>query len=321
MVITVARHRVLAQQLQHALRINGGLDGLTHHAGGIVEAQIHVAGRFQRAAQFLAQAGRVQAVGAQLHQILPAGNVAAGGRNTAARVLDETAHHKVGTHLAGLLRLGELAVAVVHKDDDIRVGGTGGVGNLFDGVQIKGVALQVAAAALDMAHLGPGGLLCNQVVVRGEVSLEGSFVVFDAVVHQGTGALALAVQTDDALQRIVGAAGGGQQGVPCPQQAEQGHRQRMGAALELAAHQCILCAHHLGKDLFQLCAAGVPQAVAGGAQHIGGGHLGVRKGFQHFELVEIPDLLHVAEIRLAELHGLLVKGEDLGLEIKKVVEH
>ena len=46
----------------------------------------------------------------------------------------------------------------------------------------------------DMAHLGPGGLLCNQVVVRGEVSLEGSFVVLDAVVHQGTGALALAVQ-------------------------------------------------------------------------------------------------------------------------------
>ena len=139
----------------------------------------------------------------------------------------------------------------------------------------------------------------------------------DAVVHQGTGALALAVQTDDALQRIVGAAGGGQQGVPCPQQAEQGHRQRMGAALELAAHQCILCAHHLGKDLFQLCAAGVPQAVAGGAQHIGGGHLGVGKGLEHLELVEIADFLHMAEIGLAQLHGLFVQCQHFGFVIKK----
>ena len=172
-----------------------------------------------------------------------------------------------------------------------------------------------------MAHLGPGGLLCNQVVVRGEVSLEGSFVVFDAVVHQGTGALALAVQTDDALQRIVGAAGGGQQGVPCPQQTEQRHRQRVGAALELAAHQCILCAHDLRKNLLQLGAAGIPQAVAGGAQHIGGGHLGIGKGLEHLQLVEIPDFLHLAEVGLAQLHGLFVQRQHLGLIIKKVVQN
>ena len=41
-------------------------------------------------------------------------------------------------------------------------------------------------------------------------------------------------------------------GIPCPQQTEQCHRQRVGAALELAAHQRILCAHDLRKYLLQL---------------------------------------------------------------------
>ena len=172
-----------------------------------------------------------------------------------------------------------------------------------------------------MAHLCAGSFLGDQVVVRGEVGLEGGFVIVYTVVHQGAGALSLAVQTDDALQRIVGAAGCGQQGIPCPQQAEQRHRQRVGATLELAAHQRILCAHDLCKDLLQLGTAGIPQAVAGGAQHIGGGHLGIGKGLEHFQLVEIPDLLHLAEVGLAQLHGLFVQRQHLGLVIKKVVQN
>jgi len=163
--------------------------------------------------------------------------------------------------------------------------------------------------------------LGDQVIIRGEVGFQRSFIVPDAVIHQGAGAPALAVQTDHTFQRIVGTAGGSQQGVPCPQQAEQRHSQRVGAALELAAHEGILCAHHLGKNLLQLCAAGIPQAVAGGAQHIGGGHLGIRKGFQHFELVKIADLLHMAEVGLAQLHSLFVQRQNFGFVIEKVVQH
>ena len=92
----------------------------------------------------------------------------------------------------------------------------------------------------------------------------------------------------------------------------------MGAALELAADEGILGPHHFCKDLFQLGAAGIPQAVTGGAQHIGGGHLGVRKGFQHLELVEVADLLHVPEIGLAEFHGLFIQSQGFGFEIKKM---
>ena len=319
MILAVARDGLFAHQFQQALGVDGCFDGLADHAGGIVEAQIHVAGRFQRAAQLLAQARCVQAVSAQLHQVFPACNVAAGGGNAAAGILDQAAHHKVGSHLAGLLRLGKLTIAVIHKDDDLRIRRAGGIGDLFDGIQVKRRALQITAAALDMAYFGPRGLFCNEVVVRGKIGLEGRFVVLHAVIHQRAGAFAFAVQADHALQRIVGAAGSGQQGVPRVQQAEQCHGQRMGAALELAAHQSVLGPHHLSKDLFQLGAAGIPQAVSGGAQHIGGGHLGVGKGFQHLELVIVPDLLHVAEIGPAKLHGFFIQRQDFGFVIEKVV--
>ena len=170
-------------------------------------------------------------------------------------------------------------------------------------------------------RLSPRGFLGNQLIIRGKIGLEGSFVVLYAVVHQGAGALALAIQTNDTLQRIVGTAGGGQQGIPCPQQTKQGHGQSMGAALELAAHKGVFRAHHLGKDLLEFGAAGIPQAIARGAKHIGRRHLGITKSLEHLELVEIPDLLHVAEIGLAELHGLFVQGEHLGFIIKEMVQH
>ena len=321
MILAVARDGLFPHQLQQTLGVDGGLDGLADDAGCIVKAQIHVARGVQCTAQILAEAGGVQPVGAQLHEVAAARDVAAGGGNAAAGVLDEAADHEVGPCLTGFLRLGELAVAVIHEDDDLRVGGAGGIGDLPDGVEVKGIPLQIAAAALDVADLGPRCLLGDQVIIRGEVGLEGGFVVLVAVVHQGAGALALAVQPDDAFQRIVGAAGGSQQGVSCPQQTEQRHGQRMRAALELAADEGILRPHHLGKDLLQLGAAGIPQAVAGGAQHIGGGHLGIGKGLEHFQLVEIPDLLHLAEIGLAQLHGLFVQRQHLGLIIKKVVQN
>ena len=141
MILAVARNGLFAQQLQHTLGVDGGLDGLAHHAGGVVEAQIHIPGGLQRAAQLLAKAGGIQAVSTQFHQIPASYDVAAGGCNAAAGVLDQAAHCDIRAHLTGLLCLGELAVAVIHKDDDLRVCGAGGIRNFADSSQIKGVAL------------------------------------------------------------------------------------------------------------------------------------------------------------------------------------
>src|SRR5699024_5314709 len=98
------------------------------HAGGVVEAHVHLPGSVQGAAQLFAQAGGVETVGTLFHQVPAARNIAAGGGDAAAGVLDEAAGDQVGAHLAGFLGLGELTVAVVHKDNDVRVGGAGRLG-------------------------------------------------------------------------------------------------------------------------------------------------------------------------------------------------
>ena len=172
-----------------------------------------------------------------------------------------------------------------------------------------------------MADLGSRSLAGDQRIVRGHIRQQRCLIVQDAIIHQSAGALALAIQTNDPLQGIVGTAGGGQQRVTRTQQAEQRHCQGVGAAHELTAHQRILTAHHLRKDLFQLGTARIPQAIPGSTQHICGGHLGIGKGPQHLELVIVPDLLCMAEIGLAQLHGLLVQGQHLGFKIKKLVQH
>ncbi len=52
--------------------------------------------------------------------------------------LEEKGYNPVNQLVGYIL---ELAVAVIHKDDDLRVCGAGGIGNFADGSQIKGVAL------------------------------------------------------------------------------------------------------------------------------------------------------------------------------------
>ncbi len=71
---------------------------------------------------------------------------------------DEAARHNVSAEGGRLRRLGELTIAVVHKDDCVGVGLAGDVGYLLNRRQVKGIALGVAAAALDMHHRGGLGL-------------------------------------------------------------------------------------------------------------------------------------------------------------------
>ena len=113
-----------------------------------------------------------------------------------------------------------------------------------------------------MYHRGGPGLLGDQVIVGGKVRQQRALVVVHAKLPQRTAALARVSDADDAFQRVIRAARGGQQGVAGAQQTEQRDGQRVGAAHELRAHQCGLGPHAAGKDLLQLVAAVVPDAVA-----------------------------------------------------------
>ena len=320
-VLGVAGYRVHPRQLQQALGVDGGFQRLADHPGGIVEAQEGVPQAVLGAAQIGADARRGEAVAALFHQVGPARNVAAGGGDAAAGVLDEAAGDQVRPHRQRFPGLGELAVAVVHEDDCLGVGLAGHLRHLADGFQIKGVALGVATAALDVHHRGGLGLPGDQVVIRHLVGQQRAFVVLHAVFPQRAAALAGLPDADDPLQRVVGAAGGRQQRVAGAQQAEQCHRQRVGAAHELGPHQSGLGAHAAGKHLLQLVAAVIPDAVAAGTPEMPRLHAAVGEGFQHLELVVVPDFLHVGELLLAEFQCLAVQRQHLRLEIVKLFDH
>ena len=165
------------------------------------------------------------------------------------------------------------------------------------------------------------GFFSNQRIVRGVVGQKRALVVVDAVLPQGAAALACFANADDTLQRIVGAAGGGQQGVAGAQQTKQGDRQGVGAAHELRAHEGSLGAHAAGEDLLQLITAVVPDAVAAGAPEVPGLDTAIGEGTQHFQLVVVADLLHMGKLRTAEVEGLAVQRQHFGAQVVKLFDH
>ena len=317
----VARHGVYAHQLQQALGVDSGFQGLAHHAGGVVEPQEGVAQAVLCAAQIAADTGCGKAVAAFFHQVTAARNVAARGGDAAAGVLDKAAGHQVSAHSQRLADLGEFAVAVVHEDDRLVVDAAHRLHNFFNRSQIKRIALGVAAAALDMHHRGGFCLFGNVGVVGGKVRQQRALVVVYTILPQGAAALARLADADHALQRVVGAACGGQQGVARAQQAEQCHRQRVGAAHKLRAHQRRLGSHAAGKDLLQLIAAVVPDAVAAAAPEMAGLDAAIGEGAQHFKLVEIPDLLDMGKLLAAKGQRLLVQRQNFGFQVVELFDH
>ena len=320
-VSRIARYRVDARQFQQALGINRGFQRLADNTGRVVEAQEGIPQAVLGAAQVAADAGSREAVAALFHQIAAARNVAAGGGDAAAGVLDETACHDVRTEGYRLGGLGELAVAVVHKDHSVGVSPAGGVGHLLNRRQAKGVALGVAAAALNVHHCRGLGLLGNQVIVGRKVRQQRALVVVYAELPQRTAALARITDADDAFQRVIGAAGGGQQGIAGAQQAKQRHGQRVCAAHKLWAHEGGLGPHAAGKDLFQLVAAVVPHAITAGPPEMPRLDAAVGEGTQHFQLVVVANLLHMGKLRTAEVKGFAVQRQHFGAQVIKLFDH
>ena len=156
----------------------------------------------------------------------------------------------------------------------------------------------------------------NQVVIRLVVRRQGGLVVLHAIIGQRAKALARPVNADDAFQRIVGAAGGGQQGIAGAQQAKQGHGEGVGAAQKMAAAEGILGAHQVGKHPVQLFAARVVVSIAGAAHQLGGAHLIVGKGAQHPPLVFIADRLHLGKLRRTQFQCFFIQLQHLGLQVK-----
>lgn len=168
-VIRITRNRVCPDHLKQTLGVDCSLERLTNNAGRIIEAEEGIPQAVLGAAEIRPDAGGGEAVAALFHKIGPACDIAAGWGDAAAGVLDEAAGDQVGPGREGFTLLGELAVAVVNKDHGVGVGGADNPGDFFNRGQVEGVALGVATAALDVDDGRGAGLLCNDVVIRGEI--------------------------------------------------------------------------------------------------------------------------------------------------------
>ncbi len=100
---------------------DGALQSAGHHRGGEEQTLVQSGHQSQVGAHLLAQARGGEPVGAPVHALLGAADIAADGGKSAAGVLDEAAHHHVGAQVRGLDGLHELAVAVVHHDLHVRL--------------------------------------------------------------------------------------------------------------------------------------------------------------------------------------------------------
>ena len=224
-------HALAAAQLHGLDNVVAGLGGGGHHA----EAQLFIAGGGKHRTLYgggrhgggqeksliqLGQQAKIgadlppktrggQAAGAAVDEISPAADVAAGGGQTAAGVFDETAHDHVRTHVGRLPQLGELAVAVVHHADHVRLAPLAEGDELADLVHGEAGAGGVALGALDGNELGlgaDGG--ADAVVVEAAVRQQIHLPVGDAVLFERAGG---GTDTDDLLQRVIGAAHRAQQ--------------------------------------------------------------------------------------------------------------
>ena len=287
---------------EHRALDGGGGDG-----GGQEEALIQLGQQTQIGADLPTQAGGGQAAGTAVDEVGPAADVAAGGGQTAAGVLDKATHDHVRAYVGRLPQLGELAVAVVHHADDVRLALLAEGDELADLLHGEAGAGGVALGALDGDQLGllvDGG--ADTVVVKGTAGQQIHLPVGDAVLPEGAGGGA---DADDLLQRVVGAAHGTEQLIAGQQVGAQRQCQRVGAAGDLGTHQRRLGAEAVGVDPLQIVAALVVVAVAGGEIEVIGGQPVFLHGGDDLHLVGLGNGVDLGEALRQTGENLLAEGE------------
>ena len=272
---------------------NGALQGPGHHCGGQEQSLVQCGHQPQVGAHLLPKARGGEPVGAPVHALLRAADVAADGGKAPAGVLDEAAHHHVGSQVRGLHGLHELAVAVVHHDLHIRLDPLAEGDQLPDLCHREGGPGGIALGPLDGDELGPVvDLLPDGVVVERSIRFQVRLGIGDAVLRQGAGR---GPNADDLLQRVIGGPHRGQQLVPRQQVGREGHRQGVGAAGDLGPHQGRLRVEHVGVHPLQVVPAVVVVAVAGGGGKVGGVHPVFLHSVEHLALVVLRRLVDGVE--------------------------
>ena len=195
------RYDVVAELLVSGCHEDGALHRRCDHRRRKEEALVQSGVHRQGRADVLAEARRAEPVETPVHAGPRARNIPAGGRNAAARVLDERPDDHVRTHIGGFDSLGEFSIAVVDHDEDVRF-------QLFDKLDEFADLLDrerrphlVALGPLDgdefrlLVDRGP-----DAVPVEGPVVQKVDLSVRDAVLGERAGGLP---DADDLFERVI----------------------------------------------------------------------------------------------------------------------
>ena len=237
--LLAVRKHVESQGLIEIRSQDRALEGGRCHGRSHEEALIEGRKHIQRGADFFAKAGGRQPYGRVLDTLVGTGDIAADRRKSAARILDQGADDHICADVGGLLPLYKFAVAVVDHADHVRtlaLDRGDGLPNLGDA---QCAAVLIALGTLDRHQMDCGIFkrLTDAVKVKCAVGQEVHLLVADAVLGKGSPG---GTDSDHFLQRIVGSAGSGKKDLSGAQIAHEGQGQRMGAACDLRAHQCVL---------------------------------------------------------------------------------
>ena len=239
----------------------------------------------QRAADLPPSAGGSQPVGAQLHQVMAASDIAACGGNTAAWVLDQGAGDNIRAHRQRLFPLYKLSITVVHHDN-----GVGGLalGDLHNGGNVlhpEGRPQAIATGTLDVNHpVLRSDTLLHGLQIRGAIGTQGKLFILDTELFQAA-RLFPALHADDPLDSVIRGAGDAQHFIPGTQHPKQGHGQGMGTTDEIVAHQGVFRPKGIGVHFVQHIPATISIAIACAADKVALADTGPGESRQHFLLV------------------------------------
>ena len=302
------RHNTVAELLIDVGGKNRTLERTGNDRRRKEEALIQRGHQTQIRADLLSQTRGGKAIGTAVNAGLRAADVAADGRESAARILDERADNHVRADVAGLNRLDKFAVAVVHHADDA------GTDALHKGNQLANLldrerrAGRVTLAALDGDELGAlvDGVF-NALVVDGAVLKQRNLCIADTVFLQRTGAFA---DADDFLQRVIRTADRGEQLVARQQVCAQCDGQRVRSAGNLRTDQRGFRMEAVGVDALERVASDVVVAIARCAGKAADVDAVFLHGGENLRLIILGDAVNFIKARAQRSQNIFAEAVD-----------
>ena len=150
---TAGRH-VITQNFKERCGKGRCFQRLSRHMRRMEQSHKEWAVLAERGSDLTAEPRRRHAIGAQLHQIGAARDIAARRRNPAAGIFDERARNQICAHTERLFLLDKFPIAIIHHHDYIRFDRLDCLRHSANLRNAQARAQRIAARTLEIDHFG-----------------------------------------------------------------------------------------------------------------------------------------------------------------------